>query len=83
MAKGLLRPMPDVTLAARVVTESVSWFAWHRHEGRDSALYDDETARRTVIEFACAALMPETARAAKSLAAGPAPRAAAGRSHGQ
>ena len=83
MAKGLLRPMPDVTVAAQVVTESVSWFAWHRHEGRDSALYDDETARRTVIEFACAALMPETARAAKSLAAGPAPRAAAGRSHGQ
>ncbi len=32
-------------------------------EGRDSALYDDQTARRTVIDFACAALVPESASA--------------------
>jgi AcrR family transcriptional regulator len=83
MAKGLLRPMPDVTVAARAVTESVSWFAWHRHQGRDSALYDDETARSTVIEFVCAALIPGSARVTKSVASGPAPGAAAGRSHGQ
>ncbi len=60
-SSGLLRPMPDATLAARVVIESVSWFGWHRREGRDSALYDDQTARRTVIEFACAALIPGSA----------------------
>jgi AcrR family transcriptional regulator len=59
MAAGLLRPMPDSEVAARIVTESLSWFGWHRHEGRDSALYKDETARRTVIEFICAALVPE------------------------
>lgn len=82
MAKGLLRPMPDVTVAARVVTESVSWFAWHRHQGRDSALYDDQTARRTVIEFVCAALMPETARGITSLTPASAPGAAASRSLG-
>jgi hypothetical protein len=35
----------------REIRQSVSWFAWHRHQGRDSALYDDGTARRTVIEF--------------------------------
>ncbi len=83
MAKGLLRPMPDVTVAARVVTESLSWFAWHRHQGRDSALYDDQTARRTVIEFVCAALMPESARVVKILTPAPAPQAAASRSHVQ
>ena len=83
MAKGLLRPMPDITVAARAVTESVSWFAWHRHQGRDSALYDDQTARRTVIEFVCAALIPGSARVIKGLAPGPAPEAAAGRSPGQ
>ena len=83
MAKGLLRPMPDVTVAARVVTESVSWFAWHRHQGRDSALYDDQTARRTVIEFVCAALMPASAQVAKTLTPGPAAMAAAGRSQSQ
>ncbi len=82
MAKGLLRPMPDVTVAARVVTESVSWFAYHRHQGRDAALYDDQTARRTVIEFVCAALLPEPARVIKSLTSGPPPGAAAGRSPG-
>ncbi len=80
MSKGLLRPMPDVTVAARVVTESVSWFAWHRHQGRDCALYDDQSARCTVIEFVCAALMPESARVIQDLARGPAAKAAAGRS---
>jgi hypothetical protein len=62
MASRRLRPMPDVMVAARLVTETVTWFAWHRREGRDSALYDDQTARRTVIEFICAALVPEIAK---------------------
>jgi AcrR family transcriptional regulator len=58
MTKGRLRAMPDAAVAARVVIESVAWFAFHRHQNRDSARYDDQTARRTVIEFACAALLP-------------------------
>jgi AcrR family transcriptional regulator len=61
MATGQLRPMPDAMVAARVVVESVAWFAWHRHEGRDPARYDEQAARRTVIEFACAALVPGSA----------------------
>ncbi len=63
IAGGQLRPMPDAMVAARVVIESVAWFAWHRHEGRDSEVYDDQTARRTVIEFVCAALAPGSAPA--------------------
>jgi AcrR family transcriptional regulator len=59
MAEGFLRTMPDAEVAARVVTESVTWFAWHRRQGRDTSLYDDEAARRTVVEFICAALVPE------------------------
>jgi len=59
-AAGLLRAMPNSTVAARVVIESLSWFAWHRLEGRDATTYDDETVRRTVIEFVCAALIPAT-----------------------
>jgi len=62
MAAGLLRPMPDAEVAARIVTESLSWFGWHRHEGRDSTLYEDETVRRTVAEFICAALVTESRR---------------------
>ncbi len=60
MAAGLLRPMPDSEVAARIATESLSWFAWHRHEGRDSASYEDEVVKRTVLEFICAALVPES-----------------------
>ena len=62
MADGRLRRMPDAGVAARVVTESLSWFAWHRREGRDSTLYDDSAARQTVIEFICSALIPESER---------------------
>jgi len=82
-AAGLLRAMPDSTVAARVVIESLSWFAWHRLEGRDSTMYDDETVRRTVIEFSCAALLPGSAQVIKSPARGPAARAAASRSNGR
>jgi AcrR family transcriptional regulator len=60
MAEGRLRRMPDAGVAARVVTESLSWFAWHRLEGRDSALYNEGAVRRTVVEFICAALILES-----------------------
>jgi AcrR family transcriptional regulator len=60
MAEGRLRRMPDAGVAARVVTESLSWFAWHRREGRDSALYNEDAVRGTVVEFICAALIPES-----------------------
>ncbi len=54
---GYLRSMPDAGVTARLISESISWFAWHRHEGRDAELYDDSVARATVVEFACAALL--------------------------
>ncbi len=57
-SSGLLRTMPDVGVAARVITETVSWFAWKRREGRDADVYDDELVKQTIIEFACAALCP-------------------------
>jgi AcrR family transcriptional regulator len=60
-ASGRLRPMPDASFASRVLGEMVSWSAWHRREGYDGKLYDDQTARRTTIEFICAALVPATA----------------------
>jgi AcrR family transcriptional regulator len=56
-ASGHLRSMPDTALTARLVSESIAWFAWHRHEGRDAELYDDSVAHSTVVEFTCAALL--------------------------
>ncbi|MDA8043927.1 MAG: helix-turn-helix domain containing protein [Actinomycetota bacterium] len=55
---GHLRALPNFDIAARIVSETISWFAWHRKEGRDAALYDDEAARRTVVAFVCGALLP-------------------------
>ena len=57
-ASGRLRPLPDMAVAAQIVTETVAWFAWKRLEGRDASRFDHEAARRTVIEFVCAALLP-------------------------
>jgi AcrR family transcriptional regulator len=54
---GLLRATPDADAAARLVSESIAWFAWHRREGRDARDYDDATARETVLDFATAALV--------------------------
>lgn len=57
IAAGYLRPVPDTAVAARIVTETIAWFAWHRKEGPDSALYDDRASRLTVVDFVCAALL--------------------------
>ena len=54
--------MPDMAVAAQIVTESVAWFAWKRFEGRDASRFDDELARRTVVKFICHALLPGGAR---------------------
>ncbi len=54
---GYLRPMPDAAIAARLITESIAWFAWKRHEGRDALLYDDEMVRETLVQFVCSALL--------------------------
>jgi AcrR family transcriptional regulator len=54
---GYFRPINDATLTARVVNESVSWFAWKRHEGRDAHLYAEAGVRSTLLEFISAALL--------------------------
>jgi AcrR family transcriptional regulator len=53
---GQLRAVPDAPTAARLVLETIAWFAWHRHGDPDSAMIDDETARATVVDFVVASL---------------------------
>ena len=60
-ASGHLRSLPDMAVAAQIVTETVAWFAWKRHEGRDASRFDDDVARATVVEFVCNALLPDEA----------------------
>ncbi|HEY6430059.1 MAG TPA: helix-turn-helix domain-containing protein [Acidimicrobiales bacterium] len=54
---GYFRPMRDTDVTARVITESIAWFAWKRHEGRDAELYDENTVRETLVEFICGSLL--------------------------
>jgi len=61
VAGGYLTSMPDSEVAARIVTETIAWFAWHRREGRDALLFDDELTRRTVVAFICSALLGDLA----------------------
>jgi AcrR family transcriptional regulator len=56
---GYFTSMPNAEVAARIVSETIVWFAWHRHEGRDALLFDDDLTRRTVVEFICVALLED------------------------
>jgi len=58
VASGRLRTLPDLAVAAQIVTETVAWFGWKRHEGRDASRLGDEAARRTVGESVCNPLAP-------------------------
>jgi AcrR family transcriptional regulator len=53
---GQFRAVPDPATAARLVMETIAWFAWHRHGDPDSAMINDETARAAVIDFVVASL---------------------------
>ncbi|MDR3690216.1 MAG: TetR/AcrR family transcriptional regulator [Fimbriimonas sp.] len=47
---GLLRPIPDLPLAARLILETIAWFAIHRHGDADGRFFDSVAARATVID---------------------------------
>lgn len=55
---GLFRPVPDTTVAARLLIETVAWFANHRLGDPDSADIDDAVAKETVVSMLCAAVIP-------------------------
>jgi AcrR family transcriptional regulator len=54
---GHFRTVADARVAARMMTETIVWFAWHRREDRDAKLYDDEVARATIVELLCHAFV--------------------------
>ena len=53
-----LRAMPDDAIAARIVLETVSFFAMHRHTAPDSDRLDDAATRETVLAVLTAAFIP-------------------------
>jgi AcrR family transcriptional regulator len=56
-AQGALRATADASIAARVVVETVSFFAMHRHSAPDSQM-DNATARETVLDLLTHSLQP-------------------------
>ncbi len=57
IADGAFRPVPDPAVAARLVVETVAWFAYHRHDDLDSATIDDSVAEQTVVDLLTRALV--------------------------
>ena len=53
LAAAPLKRTTPTAIAARMMTETIVWFAWHRREDRDASLYDDDQARKTVVELLC------------------------------
>ena len=49
--------MPDPAVTARLVTEAIAWFAWHRRGERDAAAFDEARTRVTVVQFCCDGLL--------------------------
>jgi AcrR family transcriptional regulator len=56
-AQSALRTTPDAAIAARVIVETVSFFAMHRHSAPDSGM-DDARARAVVLDMVTHALRP-------------------------
>lgn len=48
---GHLRRTSDPAVTARIIAETVTWFAWHRREDRDAALFEDDHVLGTIVEF--------------------------------
>lgn len=55
---GQLRRVPDTALAARLVLETITWFARHRLRDRDTPPVDDALARAATLDFLVAGLLP-------------------------
>ena len=62
-AAGLLRRTPDSAAAARLVLETVTWFARHRYSDPYGAAISDQQAEDTVVDALLHALMPAGSQA--------------------
>jgi AcrR family transcriptional regulator len=62
LRRRLFRPVPDVATAARLILETIVFWAVHRHWDAHPDAIDDATAKATVIRFVVGALAQEDAR---------------------
>ena len=57
--RKLFRAVPDVTVAARVILETIVTWAVHRHWDPSPQAIDDQVAEDTVVQFIVGGLMKE------------------------
>jgi AcrR family transcriptional regulator len=57
IASGAFRPVPDTAIAARLLVETIAWFANHRFGDLDSADIEDDVAEETVIDMLKASVL--------------------------
>jgi AcrR family transcriptional regulator len=57
--RGLLRPLPDPAVGARLLIETVVFWAVHRHWDPHPQAVEDEVARETVVRFLVGGLVKE------------------------
>jgi AcrR family transcriptional regulator len=62
MRAGSLRDVPDRAAAARLVNETVAWFAMHRLRDLDSADVSESSAEDTVVDVLVHAFTPRSSR---------------------
>jgi AcrR family transcriptional regulator len=58
--RKLFRPVPDTAVAARVIMETITTWAVHRHWDPSPQVIDDHVAEDTVVQFIVGGLMKET-----------------------
>jgi AcrR family transcriptional regulator len=61
---GMLRPTPDAAATARLVLETLTWFARHRFSDPDGAAIPDDLAQDTAVDALVHALVPAPVTAA-------------------
>jgi AcrR family transcriptional regulator len=66
---GMLRPTPDCAATARLVLETLTWFARHRFSDPDGAAIPDDLAEDTAVDALVHALVPVPAPASATPAA--------------
>jgi AcrR family transcriptional regulator len=47
---GIIRPLENVEISARLILESIAWFAMHRHYDRDLKNLENKQAMETVVD---------------------------------
>jgi hypothetical protein len=59
MRRKLLRPLPDAAVAARLLIETIVFWAVHRHWDPHPQAVEETVAKETVVRFVVGALAKE------------------------